>query len=119
VTEERLRSVKDRFDVVLVWRESRVGSQALLATALKRRNPSGAIWVVTAIRKVTGPKTPAAHRLGRRDLEETFAKAGLILDREARFSAWHEGYRFVGGEKAGSEGPKGGPREGAPGLYST
>ena len=119
VTEERLRSVKERFDVVLVWRESRVGSQALLASALKRRNPSGAIWVVTAMRKVTGPKTPAAHRLGRRDLQEAFAKAGLLLDRETRFSAWHEGYRFVGGEKVGREGAKRGRRDDAPRSYST
>ena len=119
VTEARLRSVKERFDVVLVWRESRVGSQALLASALKRLNPSGAIWVVTAMRKVTGPKTPAAHRLGRRDLEEAFAKSGLLLDREARFSAWHEGYRFVRGEKTGKEGAKPGRRDDAPRPYST
>ena len=94
VTEQRLRAVKGEFDVVLVWREDRVGSQALLASAVKRLRPSGAIWVVTAMRKVTGPRTPAAHRLDRRDLEEAFAEAGLRLDREARFSAWHAGYRF-------------------------
>lgn len=119
VTEERLRSVKERFDVVLVWRESRVGSQVLLAAALKRLNPSGAIWVVTAMRKVTGPKTPAAHRLGRRDLEEAFAKSGLRLDREARFSSWHEGYRFVRREKTGKEDTKPGQPGDAARPYST
>ena len=93
-TEKTLRSVKDAFDVVLVWREDRVGSQALLAAAVKRMSPAGAVWVVTAMRKVTGPRTPAAHRLDRRDLEEAFEKPGLRLDREVRFSAWHVGYRF-------------------------
>lgn len=94
VTERGLRGVKDRFDAILLWREDRVGSEALLSAAVKRLNPSGAIWVVTAMRKVTGPRTPAAHRLDRRDLEKAFAKPGLRLDREARFSAWHAGYRF-------------------------
>jgi hypothetical protein len=95
VTQARLRAVKDAFDAVLVWREDRVGSQALLAAAEKRLRPSGVIWVVTAMRKVLGPKTPAAHRLDRHDLEKAFAKSGRRLDREARFSAWHTGYRFA------------------------
>jgi hypothetical protein len=98
VTEKTLRAVKDAFDVVLVWREDRVGSQALLAAAVKRVSPAGAIWVVTAMRKVIGPRTPAAHRLDRRDLEKAFEKPGLRLDREVRFSAWHVGYRFRAGE---------------------
>ncbi len=95
VTQERLRAVKEEFDAVLVWREDRVGSEALLAAAVKRVRPAGALWVVTAMRKVMGPRTPAAHRLELRDLEKAFAKPGLRLDREARFSAWHVGYRFV------------------------
>ena len=94
VTEARLRSVKEQFDVVLLWREDRVGSAALLASAVKRLRPGGALWVVTAMRKVTGPRTPAAHRLDRQDLEKAFEKEGLRLGREARFSAWHVGYRF-------------------------
>jgi Protein of unknown function (DUF3052) len=94
ITQERLRGVKEVFDAVLLWREDRVGSAALLAAAVKRLRPSGAIWVVTAMRKVTGPLTPAAHRLDRRDLEKAFSKAGLRLEREARFSAWHVGYLF-------------------------
>lgn len=118
VGEQRLRSVKERFDTVLVWREDRVGSQALLASAVKRLNPAGAIWVITAMRKVTGPKTPAAHRLDRHDLEEAFGKAGLTLDREARFSAWHVGYRFARGEKPAPDAAKGRPERRSR-LYST
>jgi len=94
VPERLLRTVKDEFDVVLLWREDRVGSEALLAAAVKRLRRTGALWVVTAMRKVTGPRTPAAHRLDLRDLEKALGAAGLRLDREARFSAWHAGYRF-------------------------
>ncbi len=94
VTREQLRAVKEQFDAVLVWREDRVGSEALLAASVKRLRSTGAIWVVTAMRKVTGPRTPAAHRLDLRDLEKAFAAEGLHRDREARFSAWHVGYRF-------------------------
>ncbi|HEY7113199.1 MAG TPA: hypothetical protein VIA45_09745 [Thermoanaerobaculia bacterium] len=110
VSESRLRAVKDAFDAVLVWREDRVGSQALLAAAEKRLRPSGVIWVVTAMRKVSGPRTPAAHRLDRRDLEKAFAKSGRRLDRETRFSAWHTGYRFAPPTPAEAAGrtPKGG-----------
>jgi hypothetical protein len=91
---DRLRAVKDAFDSVLVWRENRVGAQALLEAAAKRVGPDGALWVVTAMRKVTGPATPAAHRLERRDLEKILAPRGLAFDRETRVSAWHEGHRF-------------------------
>ena len=98
-TEKTLRTVKDTFDVVLVWREDRVGSQvAARRGGQASERPRGALWVVTAMRKVIGPRTPAAHRLDRRDLEEAFEKAGLRLDREVRFSAWHVGYRFRRGE---------------------
>ncbi len=113
VSETRLRAVKDAFDAVLVWREDRVGSQALLAAAEKRLRPSGVIWVVTAMRKVSGPKTPGVHRLDRRDLEKAFAKSGRRLDREARFSAWHTGYRFAPPTETAARSP----RDGA--AYST
>ena len=116
VSETRLRAVKDAFDAVLVWREDRVGSQALLAAAQKRLRPSGVIWVVTAMRKVSGPKTPAAHRLDRRDLEKAFAKSGRRIDREARFSAWHTGYRFALPAPTPSETAGRAPKDGA---YST
>ncbi|MGH9366932.1 MAG: hypothetical protein ACRD3M_04575 [Thermoanaerobaculia bacterium] len=97
VTGRGLRAIKGEFDAVLLWREDRVGSESLLAAAARRLSPSGAIWVVTAMRKVTGPRTPAMHRLDRRDLEKAFSKEGLRLEREARFSAWHVGYRFARG----------------------
>jgi hypothetical protein len=90
-----LRSVKDRFALVLVWQESRIGSHAVLETALKRIAPGGFLWVATALRKVSGPKTPAVHRLDLADLEKAFGKSGLVRDREVRLSAWHVAYRFA------------------------
>lgn len=90
-----IRSVKDAFDWMLLWQESRVGSRALFEAAVKRLEPSGRLWVVTAMRKVQGPKTPAGHRLEAGDLTKAFAKEGLACDREARLSAWHVGYRFA------------------------
>jgi hypothetical protein len=62
---------------------------------VKRLEPNGRLWVVTAMRKVQGPKTPAAHRLEAGDLTKAFAKEGLAFDREARLSAWHVAYRFA------------------------
>ena len=90
-----VRSVKDRFALVLVWQESRVGSQAVLEAASKRVAPGGFLWVATALRKVSGPKTPAIHRLEPADLEKAFAKSGLARDREVRLSAWHVAHRFA------------------------
>ena len=90
-----IRSVKDRFALVLVWQESRIGAQAVLATALKRLAPGGFLWIVTALRKVSGPKTPGLHRLDLVDLEKAFAKSGLVRDREVRLSAWHAAYRYA------------------------
>jgi hypothetical protein len=90
-----IRSVKDRFALVLVWQESRVGSQAVLEAAVKRLAPEGLIWVATALRKVSGPKTPAIHRLELADLEKAFSKSGLVRDREVRLSAWHVAHRFA------------------------
>jgi hypothetical protein len=87
--------VKDSFALVLVWQESRVGSQAVLEAARKRVAPEGLLWIATALRKVSGPKTQAIHRLDVADLEKAFAKSGLTRDREVRLSAWHVAYRFA------------------------
>ena len=95
VEARSIRAVKDTFDLILLWHESRVGSRALFEAAVKRLVPGGRLWVVTAMRKVQGPRTPAIHRLERADLEKAFAKPGLKGDREARLSAWHVAYRFV------------------------
>ncbi len=96
-----IRSVKDRFDFILLWQEDRVGSHAALEGALKRLAPGGRLWVATAMKKVQGPRVPAAHRLELRDLTKAFAKAGLSCDREARLSAWHTAYRFVAPDSEG------------------
>ena len=90
-----LRSVKDSFDWMLLWQESRVGSRAVLDTSLKRLEPAGRLWVVTVLRKVQGPRTPGAHRLEPRDVVKAFEKSGLVGDREARLSAWHVAHRFT------------------------
>ena len=87
--------LKDTFDWILVWQESRIGSRAVLDSALKRLAPDGRLWAVTALRKVQGPKTPAAHRLEPGDVEKAFAKERLSSDREARLSAWHVAHRFT------------------------
>ena len=95
-TEARtLRSVKESFDLIVLWLESRVGSRAVLDVAARRLEPGGKLWVATALRKVSGPKTPAIHRLDLEDLKKAFAKPGLVADREARLSAWHVAYRFA------------------------
>ena len=90
-----IRSVKRSFDWILLWQESRIGSRAVLDAAVKRLEPEGRLWVVTALRKVQGPRTPAAHRLEAGDLTKAFEKSGLASDREARLSAWHVGHRFT------------------------
>lgn len=95
VEARAIRSVKGSFDWILVWQESRVGSRAVLDGAVKRLAPDGRLWVVTALRKVQGPRTPAAHRLEAADLAKAFEKTGLANDREARLSAWHVGHRFT------------------------
>ncbi len=59
------------------------------------------------MKKVQGPRTPAAHRLNLDDLIKAFAKDGLTCDREVRLSAWHTAYRFtrfVGPDSEGSGG---------------
>ncbi len=90
-----LRSVKESYDLVLLWQESRIGSRSVFETALKRLAPGGRLWVATALRKVSGPRTPAVHRIELSDLKKAFEKSGLVNDREARLSAWHVAYRFV------------------------
>jgi hypothetical protein len=95
VEARAIRSVKGSFDWILVWQESRIGSRAVLDTAVKRLEPDGRLWVVTALRKVQGPRTPAAHRLETADLAKAFEKSGLANDREARLSAWHVAHRFT------------------------
>jgi hypothetical protein len=89
-----VRSIKEAFDLILLWQESRVGSRSVFGAALKRLCPGGRLWVVTALRKVSGPRTPAVHRIELADLKKAFEKEGLVNDREARLSAWHVGYRF-------------------------
>jgi len=90
-----IRSVKDTADLILIWQESRLGSRSVFEAAIKRLAPGGRLWVVTALKKVSGPRTPAVHRLEAEDLRKAFEKSGLTCDREARLSAWHVGYRFV------------------------
>ncbi|MGH9365857.1 MAG: hypothetical protein ACRD1B_11440 [Thermoanaerobaculia bacterium] len=101
---EALRAVKDVFDGILVWREERPGSQALLSGAVKRLAPGGTLWIVVALRKVMGPKTHGAHRLDREDLVKAFSKHGLAYDREVRVTAWHTAHRFVRKEMGAGEG---------------
>lgn len=90
-----LRSVKQRFPAIVMWREDRVGSQAVLDGVVKRLADGGVLWVVIALKKVKGPSTPAAHRLELSDLERALGKAGLTADREVRVSAWHAAHRFL------------------------
>ena len=95
VEARALSTVKNAFDAILLWREDRVGSRSVMEQTVKRLAPGGALWVVTAMRKVMGPKTPAAHRLELSDLSKGLAHHGLSNDREARITAWHVAYRFV------------------------
>jgi hypothetical protein len=90
-----IRSVKEKFDAVLVWREDRSGSRSVFEKALDRLEPGGALWIVTAMKKVRGPLTPAVHRLELPDLVKAFQKEGLAQDREVRVSVWNVAYRFV------------------------
>jgi hypothetical protein len=96
-----IRKVKDAWDLIVLWQESRVGSRALFEAAVKRLAPGGSLWVVTALKKVKGPSTPAIHRLEPGDVSKAFAKAGLVRDRVVRLSAWHEAHRFVRREAKG------------------
>jgi len=95
VEGDRIRKVKDSFDGILLWREDRVGSQSLLEAAAKRLGPGGFVWIIVAMRKVTGVAVPGAHRLGLEDLVRAFPPGGWVHDRETRVSAWHIAHRFV------------------------
>jgi hypothetical protein len=95
IPADAIRSVKQSFDAILAWREDRVGSRAFFETLLKRLDLSATLWIVTAMKKVTGPQTPAARRLELSDLVKAFSGAGFRHDREVRVSAWHVAYRFV------------------------
>jgi hypothetical protein len=95
VEAEAMRSVKQRFDAILVWRENRVGSQAVLELAAQKLESGGVLWVITAMRKVIGPRTPAAHRIELADIKKLLEPKGLRHDREVRVTAWNVGYRFV------------------------
>jgi hypothetical protein len=99
VAGDAIRSVKEPYDFMLLFQESRVGSRSVLDGAVKRLEPGGRIWVATAMRKVQGPKTPAAHRLDAGDLEKGFERTDLRRDREARISAWHVAYGFSRSER--------------------
>lgn len=92
---DAIRAVKNAFDAVLVWREHRGGSRSVFEGAVKRLEPDGILWVVTASKKVRGPATPAVHRLELSDLVKAFSKEGLTHDREFRVSAWHVAHRFT------------------------
>ena len=95
VEARALSTVKETFDSVLLWREDRVGSRSVLASVVRRVEPGGVLWVVTALRKVIGPRTPAVHRLDLTDLTKGLEPHGLSSDREVRITSWHTAYRFV------------------------
>jgi hypothetical protein len=91
---ETLRAIKERFDLILLWQETRVGSRTALEAARKRLAEDGRLWIATAMKKVIGPRTPAVHRLERGDLVKAMEKEGMVLKGEARLSAWHVAYGF-------------------------
>jgi len=95
VPARALSAVKEAFDAILLWREDRVGSRSVLEDVVRRLEPGGVLWIVTALRKVRGPKTPAVHRLELSDLIKGLERHGLSYDREVRITSWHVGYRFV------------------------
>ena len=98
-SEKDLSSIKETFDAVLLWRESRVGSRSAMDAALRRLSAGGVFWAVIAMRKVRGPETPAAHRLEISDLSKGLEKHGMDNDREVRVTSWHAAYRFVKRER--------------------
>jgi hypothetical protein len=90
-----LPAVKQSFDAILLWREDRVGSRSVLAIAAHRLDLEGILWVVTARKKVVGPRTRSIHRLERADLVRELERHGLTYDREVPISSWHVAYKFV------------------------
>jgi hypothetical protein len=91
----KIRAVKQSYDAIVLWREDRVGSQAVFETLVKRLEPAGVLWTIVALKKVQGVATPAAHRLDLADLVKAYSPTGLKYDREVRVSPWHVAYRFV------------------------
>ncbi|MDQ6892406.1 MAG: hypothetical protein M3167_06965 [Acidobacteriota bacterium] len=91
----KIRAVKQSYDTILLWREDRVGSQAVFETLVKRLERAGVLWTVVALKKVQGVATPAAHRLELSDLVKAYSPTGLKYDREVRVTPWHVAYRFV------------------------
>ncbi len=90
-----LSNVKGHFPAILLWREDRVGSQSVLASVVRRLEAEAVLWVVTARKKVVGPRTRAVHRLELADLVRELEPRGLAYDREVPISSWHVAYRFV------------------------
>ncbi len=90
-----LPAVKRHFPAILLWREDRVGSRSALACAVRRLDADAVLWVVTARKKVVGPRTRAVHRLELADLIRELEPRGLAYDREVPISSWHVAYRFV------------------------
>jgi hypothetical protein len=97
VTAEALSGVKDSFGAILLWREDRVGSRSVVESAVRRLEPEGVLWAVIAMKKVRGPRTPAAHRLELSDLVKGLEKHGMSPDKEVRMTSWHVAYRFAKG----------------------
>jgi len=95
VEGKAIRTVKESYDGILLWREDRVGSQSLLEAIAKRTEAGGAVWGVVPLRKVVGLSTPAAHRLNGDDLARAFPPPAWTRDREVRVTAWHVAYRFL------------------------
>ena len=90
-----LPAVKRHFPAILLWREDRVGSQSVLGSVVRRLDAEAVLWIVTAKKKVVGPRTRAVHRLGLADLIRELEPRGLAYDREVAISSWHVAYRFV------------------------
>nr|MDQ5871557.1 hypothetical protein [Acidobacteriota bacterium] len=74
ITGDAIRAVKETYHAIFVWREDRAGSRAVFDGAVKRLEPGGVVWAVTAMRKVRGPTTPAVHRLELSDLVKGLGK---------------------------------------------
>ena len=72
-----------------------MGSQSVLASVVRRLEAEAVLWVVTARKKVVGPRTRAVHRLELADLVRELEPRGLAYDREVPISSWHVAYKFV------------------------
>jgi hypothetical protein len=72
VEGKAIRTVKEGYDGILLWREDRVGSQSLFEAIAKRAEPGGSVWAVVPLRKMVGLATPAARRLNVEDLARAF-----------------------------------------------